>query len=129
MIFRCFTKSRPNGVNKIIYAIFVIMIFCQMESTYSIDLLFVEKKFNWTVTDYTNFMRYRMNVNSYIFLFLRYHFWKYLIKSFYVGMVVIRTFITTPFYCYFLKMHDCMVTITAILVTIDSLIVKVRNIY
>ena len=41
-------------------------------------------------------------------------------------MVLIRTFITTPFYCYFLQMHDCMVTIAAILVNIDALLVQVR---
>ena len=44
-------------------------------------------------------------------------------------MVLIRTFITTPLYCYFLQMHDCMATIAAILVNINALLVQVRTVF
>ena len=44
-------------------------------------------------------------------------------------MVLIRTFITTPLYCYFLQMHDCMATIAAILVNINALLVQVRIVF
>ena len=41
-------------------------------------------------------------------------------SSFYVGLVVFRTMVTTPFYCYGLKMHDCILAITGLLVSIAS---------
>ena len=49
----------------------------------------------------------------------------YLFISFYVAIVLIRTFITTPFYCYYLKMHDCMAAIMGILVNINAILVIV----
>ena len=42
-------------------------------------------------------------------------------------MVLIGTFITSPLYCYYLQMHDCMATIAAILVNINALLVQVRT--
>ena len=49
----------------------------------------------------------------------------YLFISFYVAIVLIRTFITTPFYGYYLKMHDCMAAIMGILVNINAILVIV----
>ena len=40
--------------------------------------------------------------------------------SFSVAMILVRTFVTTPLYCYVLKMHDCMLTITGMMVNIES---------
>ena len=57
--FRCFTKYRPNGFKKFLYAIILIMMFCHMQSgSANIDVLFTEKKFNWTIIDYTDYLRY-----------------------------------------------------------------------
>ena len=77
------------------------MIFCRLSDTYYTDQLYTEKKFGWSVSQYTDYLAY------------------------YVLMVVFRTFITTPFYCYYLEMHDCMAAIAGILVNVNSLVVTV----
>ena len=38
-------------------------------------------------------------------------------------MIMLRTMVTTPIYCYLLKMNDCMLTITGLLVTVGGSIV------
>ena len=77
------------------------MIFCRFSDTFYVDQLYMEKKFGWSVSQYTDLL------------------------AFYVLMVVVRTFITTPFYCYYLEMHDCMAAIAGILVNMNSLVVTV----
>ena len=77
------------------------MIFCRLSSTYSVDQLYTEKKFGWSVSQYTDYLAY------------------------YVLMVVFRPFITTPFYCYYLDMHDGMAAIAGILVNVNALLVTV----
>ena len=42
-------------------------------------------------------------------------------------MVLVRTFITTPIYCYFLNMHDCMNSITGGMSDITSSIVIIKS--
>ena len=81
------------------------MIFCRFSDTFYVDQLYTEKKFGWSVSQYTDLL------------------------AFYVLMVVVRTFITTPFYCYYLEMHDCMAAIAGILVNMNSLIVTVSYDY
>ena len=81
------------------------MIFCRFSDTFYVDQLYMEKKFGWSVSQYTDLL------------------------AFYVLMVVVRTFITTPFYCYYLEMHDCMAAIAGILVNVNSLLVTVRYNY
>ena len=41
-------------------------------------------------------------------------------------MVLIGTFITSPLYCYYLQMHDCMVSMLGLLVVIATSIVTVN---
>ena len=48
-----------------------------------------------------------------------------LYSSFYFAMVLISTFITTPLYCYYLRIHDCMMSILGLLVVIASSLVMV----
>ena len=50
---------------------------------------------------------------------------QFIFCSFSLIMILIRTFITTPLYTYFLKMNDCMASITGSIVTIGSSIVIV----
>ena len=120
--FRCLKKSRPNGIHNLLYAILIIMIFCQMDYASKLDLLYTESKFGWTVVDYTNYLRFNnINYKSWNSLWVNY----YLFISFYVAIVLIRTFITTPFYCYYLKMHDCMAAIMGTLVNINAILVIV----
>ena len=72
------------------------MIFTGTGKNHSSTYLYTQKKFNWGVSDYTNYM------------------------SFYVGMAIIRTFITTPLYCYGLKLHDCMLGATGLIMSIAN---------
>ena len=48
-----------------------------------------------------------------------------LYSSFYFAMVLISTFITTPLYCYYLRIHDCMMSILGLFVVIASSLVMV----
>ena len=77
------------------------MVFCRFSDTYYVDQLYTEKKFGWSVSQYTDCL------------------------AFYVLMVVFRTFITTPFFCYYLGMHDCMAAIAGILVNENRILVTV----
>ena len=51
------TKSRPRGLHKLLQAVLFIMVFCRLGDTYFIDQLYTQKKFGWTVTDFTTFLR------------------------------------------------------------------------
>ncbi len=60
--FQCMIRKRPH--RKILLFALFLMIFSHMTHASSSTLLYVEKKFHWTVTDYTNYSRYE-------FLFLK----------------------------------------------------------
>ena len=52
--------------------------------------------------------------------------------SFYVGMLLLRTVVTTPIYVYLLELEDAMLTLTGLLVTVGGSLVmglatKVKN--
>ena len=79
----------------LIFTLF-LMIFTGTGRKHSSTYLYTQNKFNWGVSDYTNYM------------------------SFYVGMAIIRTFITTPVYCYGLKLHDCMLAATGLIMSIAN---------
>ena len=79
----------------LIFTLF-LMIFTGTGRNHSSTYLYTQTKFNWGVSDYTNYM------------------------SFYVGMAIIRTFVTTPLYCYGLKLHDCMLGATGLTMSIAS---------
>ena len=54
------------------------------------------------------------------------------LSSFYVGMLLLRTVVTTPIYVYLLKLDDPMLTLTGLLVTVGGSLVigfatKVQN--
>merc|ERR1719419_1190965 len=57
-------------------------------------LLYTQKKFQWDVVQYTNFIAFAFTVFG------------------------LRTFITTPILCYYLGIHDCMLAITGGMATI-----------
>ena len=81
------------------------MIFCRLSDTYYVDQLYTEKKFGWSVSQYTDLLAY------------------------YILMVVFRTFIMTPFFCYYLEMHDCMAAIAGILINENRILVTVSISY
>lgn len=95
--YKTLVKQRPHR-SLLLFTLF-LMIFVSFSHARSSALLYVEKKFNWTVTDYTNY------------------------QSFFIGLILVRTFITTPLYSYVLKMHDCMLTITGLIVSLGSQVV------
>ena len=94
--FRILRKQRPNGSRKMLIFTLFLMIFTGTGRNHSSTYLYTQNKFNWGVSDYTNYM------------------------SFYVGMAIIRTFITTPVYCYGLKLHDCMLAATGLIMSIGN---------
>ena len=52
------TKQRPNGSHKLIYGILFILVFGHLgKGSGGGGLLYVEKKFGWSVVDYTNYRR------------------------------------------------------------------------
>ena len=95
-------RKRPNGSRKLLIFTLFLMIFTGTGKNHSSTYLYTQKQFNWGVSDYTNYM------------------------SFYVGMAIIRTFITTPLYCYGLKLHDCMLCATGLTLSIANNAIIVR---
>lgn len=99
--YRCLIKVRPNGIRRYIFALLFTMTFGEMGKTFGSSYLYTQKKFGWSVSDYTNYI------------------------SFFVVIVLVRTFVTTPVYSYYLKMHDFMISITGITLAIGSSLVTV----
>ena len=55
---RTLTKRRPNGSQNLIYGILFILVFGHLGGgSGGGGLLYVEKKFGWSVVDYTNYRR------------------------------------------------------------------------
>jgi len=62
-------------------------------------LLYTQKKFGWTVTQYTNY------------------------KSFFSAHIAVKGFIMMPFLCYVLQVHDCVISIMGNLSGIEESLV------
>ena len=71
------------------------------------------------------YLFYMVNSKYCIFWWSCFFLFSPLYSSFYFAMVLISTFITTPLYCYYLRIHDCMMSILGLFVVIASSLVMV----
>ncbi len=85
-LFRCAVKRRENGVHRIVLSILFICVFHNMLHKHSNGLLYVQNKFGWGVVEYTNW------------------------NSFSAAVFAYQAFVVTPFYSYYVRMHDCLVS-------------------
>lgn len=98
-------RKRDEGMRKILLFIIGIRVSASLSANYTNYLLFTERVFGWNVVQYTTF------------------------TSVFMGLYVVKTFVTTPVYSYLLGMHDAMLAIIGALVGVGTTLVQVSLIH
>lgn len=93
-------RKRDEGMRKILLFIIGIRVSASLSANYTNYLLFTERVFGWNVVQYTTF------------------------TSVFMGLYVVKTFVTTPVYSYLLGMHDAMLAIIGALVGVGTTLVQ-----
>ena len=115
-----FDETFNCQIGRLKRVVVVVVVFCCQIYKVSIarsrgsnGLLYTQKKFGWTVTDYTNYQSFwvvHMSVKVLSIFYASEQCIKFQIPVGFQGFIVM------PFLCYYLQVHDCMIAILGIFV-------------
>lgn len=94
--FRSLFRKRETGERKIIIGMLILSILGSVRSSGSNGFLYTQKKFGWKMEDYTIF------------------------SSFQVLHIGLKMLVVMPALCYYLKVHDCMLSILGNLSSVEE---------